>query len=55
MPDRPLVMTAQALPLVRPSIEAALRPLRLLYSRTRIAEFGPRKLKLVREEMIKLG
>jgi integrase len=37
------------------NIELALRPLRKLFGRTPVAEFGPRKLKEVREEMIKLG
>jgi integrase len=37
------------------TIEAALRPLRELYARNPAADFGPRKLKLVREHMVALG
>ncbi len=37
------------------SITVALRPLRRLYGRTRAAEFGPLKLKTVREAMIRSG
>jgi integrase len=37
------------------TIEAALRPLRELYARNPAADFGPRKLKLVREHMVTLG
>ena len=37
------------------SIEAALRPLRELYGRIAAADFGPRKLKLVREHMVTRG
>jgi len=36
-------------------IGMALRPLRLLYGPTTANEFGPLKLKAVREAMIKLG
>lgn len=37
------------------NIEGALRPLRELYGRNPAADFGPRKLKLVREHMVTLG
>jgi hypothetical protein len=37
------------------TIRYALRPLRKLFGRRRVREFGPAKLKLVREEMIRIG
>ncbi|MEZ6073573.1 MAG: hypothetical protein R3C10_25665 [Pirellulales bacterium] len=36
-------------------MKEAMRPLRKLYGRTAAAEFGPKKLKTVQREMIKLG
>jgi integrase len=36
-------------------IECALRPVRRLYGRSAAGDFGPRRLKMVREEMIKSG
>ncbi len=37
------------------NIELALRPLRRLYGRQPVTEFGPLKLKAVRDEMVKAG
>lgn len=37
------------------SVELAMRPLRKLFARTRVSDFGPRKLSKVRDAMIELG
>jgi len=37
------------------SLRAAFRPLRELYAETKACDFGPRALKAVREEMVRLG